>query len=371
LVLAAIVVLVGARTAAASPAASGTQPIGNVTCDASGSLSFSPALTPDGSRGVQEKITLTEKLTGCKGSPGTHVPSSPQSVQTEPFKLPAAIIHGKRVVGDCEVLGPQLSRASARQTIKWGKQFQQQEFKFASRLMEEEGIYYFFNHTGGKHTLIVALGLGSTASRALQNCVKGTGGRLTRLAVDPTISSVTEGPTVLTTGSVGGASAAVGDLLSSSVVGGPDCTSASAKAAVHFNPARPGTATLRLTSFSFNNCTIDMGPGVGTLPAAIVANNLPYSMSLGDGVGDPATLGPVSLTISVSSGSSSCTYTSPGSLTGNYSNGTATVTFSGSLALSSGTGPLSDNCPSSSLNIPRLTSMADSSQSGSPAVFVN
>ncbi len=35
-------------------------------------------------------------------------------------------------------------------------QYRESDFDFASRLMEEEGIYYFFEHTGGKHKMIIA-----------------------------------------------------------------------------------------------------------------------------------------------------------------------------------------------------------------------
>ncbi|MEJ2403565.1 MAG: type VI secretion system tip protein TssI/VgrG, partial [Candidatus Thiodiazotropha sp.] len=34
-------------------------------------------------------------------------------------------------------------------------QFRESDFDFISRLMEEEGIYYFFNHTPGKHILVL------------------------------------------------------------------------------------------------------------------------------------------------------------------------------------------------------------------------
>lgn len=376
-VLVAVVLFIGTLTVAASPATAGSpttagkQPIGNMTCDEGGGLSFSPPLTPAGTCGGHEKITLTETLTRCSGNPGTNVPPSPQSVKTKPIKLPATIVGGKKIVGECQVLGTQLSQASGTQTIKWGKPFQKQGFSLTSGLLEEEGIYYFFEHDQSGHKLIDSSGLASASSQALQNCIHGTGGPLASVAFDPTISSMTEGTTVLTTGSVGGTNVAVGDLLSSGVVGGPNCTSASAQATVQFNPAVSGTATLQLTSLTFNNCTIDMGPGVGTLAAAVAVNNLPYSMSIGDGSGDPATLGVVSLTISVNGGTSSCPYVSPASLTGSYGNGTAAITFSGSLALTGGTGPLAANCPSSPLNVPTFTPVADSSQSGSPAVFVN
>jgi type VI secretion system secreted protein VgrG len=35
-------------------------------------------------------------------------------------------------------------------------QYRESDFDFASRLMEEEGIYYFFKHTAGGHTLVLA-----------------------------------------------------------------------------------------------------------------------------------------------------------------------------------------------------------------------
>src|SRR5690606_4552809 len=35
-------------------------------------------------------------------------------------------------------------------------QYRESDFHFISRLLEEEGIYYFFEHAQGKHTLILA-----------------------------------------------------------------------------------------------------------------------------------------------------------------------------------------------------------------------
>jgi hypothetical protein len=306
-----------------------------------------------------------------RGGPGTSVPSSPQSVKTKPVKLPAATTGGEKVVGDCAVLETQLGQASVKQTVKWGTQFRKTTFDFVSRLMEEEGIYYFFEHDQSKHSL-VTLGLTPASSRALENCTKGTGGPLVSVTFDRTISSMTELDTVLTTGGVGGTKVAVGDLLSSHVVGGPNCASASSQSEVLVNPTVPGTAALRLTSLTFNNCTIDMGTGVGTLPAAVAVTNLPLSMSIGDGSGDPAVLGSMSLTVSVNGGLGSCSYATPASLTGTYDNATSSVDLSGSvLAFTGGTGSLSANCPSSPLESPSFTSVVDSSQSGSPAVFAN
>src|SRR2546429_2846591 len=35
-------------------------------------------------------------------------------------------------------------------------QYRESDFNFASRLMEEEGIFYYFKHDNGKHTMVVA-----------------------------------------------------------------------------------------------------------------------------------------------------------------------------------------------------------------------
>ena len=35
-------------------------------------------------------------------------------------------------------------------------QYRESDFNFASRLMEEEGIFYFFKHDDGSHTMVVA-----------------------------------------------------------------------------------------------------------------------------------------------------------------------------------------------------------------------
>src|SRR5271165_3739862 len=97
----AAVLLAGVLVTAGSPAFAGGQAVGNVTCNAGGSLSFSPPLTSAGTPGGHEKVMLTETLTGCAGSPGTHVPSTPQTIKTKAIKLPTTIVGGKKLVGDC------------------------------------------------------------------------------------------------------------------------------------------------------------------------------------------------------------------------------------------------------------------------------
>jgi type VI secretion system secreted protein VgrG len=43
-------------------------------------------------------------------------------------------------------------------------QYRETDFNFVSRLMEQEGIYYFFRHDNGKHTLVLADGYNSHAA---------------------------------------------------------------------------------------------------------------------------------------------------------------------------------------------------------------
>ena len=34
-------------------------------------------------------------------------------------------------------------------------QYRETDFNFVSRLMEEEGMFYYFRHENGKHTLVI------------------------------------------------------------------------------------------------------------------------------------------------------------------------------------------------------------------------
>jgi type VI secretion system secreted protein VgrG len=45
-------------------------------------------------------------------------------------------------------------------------QYRETSFDFVSRLMEAEGIYYYFTHTNGKHTLVLADGYGAHSAAA-------------------------------------------------------------------------------------------------------------------------------------------------------------------------------------------------------------
>ena len=70
-------------------------------------------------------------------------------------------------------------------------QYRETDFNFVSRLLEEEGIFYFFEHTDAKHTLVLADDVSSFAACPNQASAKfmpsqGTGTRLD----DPTVATL-------------------------------------------------------------------------------------------------------------------------------------------------------------------------------------
>lgn len=49
-----------------------------------------------------------------------------------------------------------LTEESSCPTLEYCVQYRETDLNFVSRLMEQHGIYYFFKHAGGKHTLVLA-----------------------------------------------------------------------------------------------------------------------------------------------------------------------------------------------------------------------
>jgi type VI secretion system secreted protein VgrG len=50
----------------------------------------------------------------------------------------------------------QRSLSGSYESWEYCVQYRETDFQFVSRLMEQEGIYYFFKHENGKHTLVLA-----------------------------------------------------------------------------------------------------------------------------------------------------------------------------------------------------------------------
>nr|WSZ94270.1 Tat pathway signal sequence domain protein [Streptomyces sp. NBC_00857] len=187
---------------------------------------------------------------------------------------------------------------------------------------------------------------------------------------------------VLTYGSAAGSAVAVGDVLTSSLsagttvairttVGGTTgitCTASGFTATVTANPAAPGTATESLTAQTFGGCTSNILGTTGV--QSITVEKLPAVTSVTSG--GPITVGVgsgVQTTVKLNTllGLTTCTYTSTG-LNGTTSNTDNSITFANQLFSKSG-GPIT--CPSSSYFSAKYGPVKDTSQSGSPSVFVN
>jgi hypothetical protein len=191
---------------------------------------------------------------------------------------------------------------------------------------------------------------------------------------------------VLTFGSAGGTAVPVNDVLTAGLSSpsatffsaangnsGITCTTSSFSATVTGNPAAPGTATESLTAQSFSNCTTNVSGATGV--RSITINNLPYNASVSDAAGGPVTISGTSSSsrlqatavINTIIGSITCVFQAS-SIAGSASNTGNTLQFSNQqFTKSSGPG----QCPSSSFFSATYGPVVDSSQAGSPAVFVN
>ncbi len=69
----------------------------------------------------------------------------------------------KKVFRDHGFTDFQESLSGSYRTWEYNVQYRETDFNFVSRLMEQEGIYYYFQHENGKHTLVLSDGIGSHA----------------------------------------------------------------------------------------------------------------------------------------------------------------------------------------------------------------
>ncbi|MEJ2622312.1 MAG: type VI secretion system tip protein TssI/VgrG, partial [Candidatus Thiodiazotropha sp.] len=61
----------------------------------------------------------------------------------------------QEIFGDNGFSDFELRLSHSYRTREYCVQFRETDFNFISRLMEEEGIYYFFTHKAGKHTMVL------------------------------------------------------------------------------------------------------------------------------------------------------------------------------------------------------------------------
>ncbi|MFD9685889.1 Tat pathway signal sequence domain protein [Kitasatospora sp. NPDC059088] len=191
---------------------------------------------------------------------------------------------------------------------------------------------------------------------------------------------------VLTTGSTGGAAVAAGDALAATLAGGSatfystatsttgvTCATSQLSATVLTNPTAPGTATESMTGLTFGSCTANV-TGV-TSVQSLTVDTRPYGVSIDDGTGLPVTLtggsaGQIQATAVLNSwfGTITCTYRLSGAFTGTADNGGQSLTFTNEHFAKSGGSGL---CPGDGYFSASYGPVADTSQSGAPAVYVN
>lgn len=107
--------------------------------------------------------------------------------------------------------------------------------------------------------------------------------------------------TVLTNGSTGGAAVEVGDTLTAGLAEGTSatffdstdgdtgvtCATSSFSATVETNPVAPGTATGSLDALTLTDCTASI---FGVSGVSISVENLPHSMAVSSGEGNPVAI---------------------------------------------------------------------------------
>ncbi|WMX43829.1 Tat pathway signal sequence domain protein [Streptomyces roseicoloratus] len=204
------------------------------------------------------------------------------------------------------------------------------------------------------------------------------------LAVTASASATASAGEVLTTGSSGGPAVAAGDVLSASLVSGTKariattqggstgitCGNSAFTATVDGNPAAPGTATETVTAHTLGSCTTNILGATGV--QSITVNNLPFAAAVTSGGSLTVTAGaagPIQTTLKISTilGTTTCVYRAS-SLTATPSNTDNSLTFT-DQRFTKYSGP--GTCPASGWFSAKYGPVLDTSQAGSPVVFVN
>ena len=204
------------------------------------------------------------------------------------------------------------------------------------------------------------------------------------LAVTASASATASAGNVLTTGSAGGTAVAAGDVLSASLASGSQakiattlggstgitCNSSAFTATVNSNPTAPGTATETVTAHTLSSCTTNITGATGV--QSITVNNLPFAAAVASASGltvSAGAAGPIQTTLKINTilGVTTCVYRA-GSLTATPNNADNSLTFSNQL-FTKYSGP--STCPANGYFSAKYGPVRDTSQAGSPVVFVN
>jgi len=189
---------------------------------------------------------------------------------------------------------------------------------------------------------------------------------------------------VLTTGSLAGANATAGDVLTASLPSGTtaffattsggttgvSCTASSFTATVVDNPVAPGTATESTTGQTFGTCTANI-LGV-TSVSSVTVNNAPFATTVasdGTVTVSGTSTAPIQTTLVLGTilGSITCVYQAA-SIAGTASNTDNSITFT-NQAFAKTSGAIT--CPSNGYFTAVYAPVLDSTVAGSPAIFTN
>jgi type VI secretion system secreted protein VgrG len=95
----------------------------------------------------------------------------------------------KSVLADAGYTDVKLSLTASYAKRDYCVQYRESGLNFISRLMEQEGIYYFFTHSASTHTMVLADGVGAHAKAARFDRVAYLGSREAVLLDEATVSS--------------------------------------------------------------------------------------------------------------------------------------------------------------------------------------
>jgi len=196
-----------------------------------------------------------------------------------------------------------------------------------------------------------------------------------------------DSPAVLTVGSVGGTDAAVGDVINAGLASGTSavfasapggttgvtCTASSFSATVTDNPVAPAVATESLSVQSFGSCSANV---IGVLSVtSVVVDNLPYGTTVDSSTGAVTVTGsataPIQTTIKLRTllGTITCVYqANNNTVSGVAGNADNSITFT-AQQFNRVSGP--GTCFANGYFTAKYAPVVDTSQAGSPSIYVN
>jgi hypothetical protein len=325
----------------ATPSFATAQSVGSVVCNDQGSVSFNPPLTPSGTPGKKEKVSISETLSSCQSS-DTSVTITNALVKLKTIKLPAEVAsendgpEGEEVVGACDNVGEELS-AVAADAAKTTFVYDNDDRRVRVVYPETEDEFGFLPTPPGLNGEIPLVSqvqgggfnswyLDEASSQALQTCEDGSGGPIPSLTVATTPDGFVLGPTVLTSGSLGGPSVPVGTQVSYSV-SLSYCNPFTVTGTVTEDPAELTTEILAeiynvsVSTSIPNACTIPAGSS-GNAVGNLTFPTQPYVTQIGGTSGYPVVVSGLSFSLSVVVGTGASAQTGYCPYAGGYGGGT-------------------------------------------------